>query len=394
MPPAPSVQLVASVFLLIGQLFGFAAGTLLQHRAIDGGARRISPELRPASDKVFMKHDYPNDVQPQSRDAFSFPHPVVQESDDYEKDYPKDENADNGEWKAQYDYDMLRGKVAKAKKAVAMASKEEMEQAAKKREAEAAQKEATDEYDKAKAAATAKREDTARLKEEADKEAKGKAENKKEVDEATDELEHQVTDLEKCKQELAAAQQKLKRLMEENEKRAKDKETAEKEMDAKQKAEYEEAMAKGKEAEKQAQEDIAEQENQVKSAEAKADAAKKAKSELDQKVQAKKQAYEAAAQEYEASSKELESMEKDLEKAEGKLRQYRHKQAGNDGGVYVKEDKEHDPCAGCPKTKIDGATSAVNMGPGETVPARSVAAPRASQVIRSLAAVLAFVCFM
>ena len=39
------------------------------------------------------------------------PHP--QDHASFDADYVKDENSDNGEWKAQYEYDLMRSKVQK-----------------------------------------------------------------------------------------------------------------------------------------------------------------------------------------------------------------------------------------------------------------------------------------
>merc|ERR1712113_859308 len=44
---------------------------------------------------------------------FTHPYPDVQASTAYDEDFVKDENSDNGEWKAQADYDLLRAKKRK-----------------------------------------------------------------------------------------------------------------------------------------------------------------------------------------------------------------------------------------------------------------------------------------
>merc|ERR1719480_88590 len=77
----------------------------------------ISPKLDPGSDKVFFGHDYPDNLQAkgQLKPGFGHPYPAVQDSDKFDKDYVKDENSDNGEWKTQMEYDLLRTKVSKAK---------------------------------------------------------------------------------------------------------------------------------------------------------------------------------------------------------------------------------------------------------------------------------------
>jgi len=85
---------------------------------------RISPGLHPASDKQFMGKDYPDDGRAfdVSKQGFKPPYPSVQESDEFDKDYVKDENRDNGEWSAQMEYDMARAKVRRAKADLAKAA--------------------------------------------------------------------------------------------------------------------------------------------------------------------------------------------------------------------------------------------------------------------------------
>ena len=67
----------------------------------------ISPALRPEAPKKFNK-DYPVDKAP-AVDVLHFkhPYPVVQDTEDFDKDFVKDENSDNGEFKAQSEYDRL-----------------------------------------------------------------------------------------------------------------------------------------------------------------------------------------------------------------------------------------------------------------------------------------------
>lgn len=88
-------------------------------------AKKISPELKPASDKKFFgpptaTADYPNDdrpvVQKSIMDKLKGPHqpyPALQSKADYDRDYVKDENSDRGAWKAQFEYDHLRKKLLK-----------------------------------------------------------------------------------------------------------------------------------------------------------------------------------------------------------------------------------------------------------------------------------------
>merc|ERR1712113_798073 len=83
------------------------------------GKRRIEPKLDPASDKEFFgppfPADYPDDSRPKTNISkdFTHPYPDVQASTAYDEDFVKDENSDNGEWKAQADYDLLRAKKRK-----------------------------------------------------------------------------------------------------------------------------------------------------------------------------------------------------------------------------------------------------------------------------------------
>lgn len=82
---------------------------------------RITPALHPASDKQFMGKDYPDDGRPfdVSKQKFGYPYPSVQKSNDFDRDYVKDENNDNGEWQAQMHYDMIRAAVRRAKEELA-----------------------------------------------------------------------------------------------------------------------------------------------------------------------------------------------------------------------------------------------------------------------------------
>lgn len=84
-----------------------------------GDKKGVLPNL--GSDKKFGK-DYPLDARP-SADILHFkhPYPVVQDSDDFDKDFVKDENSDDGSFKAQSEYDRLRHKLAGEKAGVAKA---------------------------------------------------------------------------------------------------------------------------------------------------------------------------------------------------------------------------------------------------------------------------------
>merc|ERR1740133_220314 len=103
----------------------------------DGDA--LGSATKPQSDKKFFgppfPADYPEDKRPavdksimdklKSKDQ---PYPALQSKTDYDRDYVKDENSDSGHWKAQFEYDTLRNKMAKeagdAKRAAGRAGKE------------------------------------------------------------------------------------------------------------------------------------------------------------------------------------------------------------------------------------------------------------------------------
>merc|ERR1719409_1769256 len=91
-------------------------------RLLGDNAKRIAPVLEPKSDgKFFGKDgkvgDYPRDGRTviSSKQHFDHPYPAVQDHQDYENDYVKDENADNGLWKHQMAYDELRRTLHKEK---------------------------------------------------------------------------------------------------------------------------------------------------------------------------------------------------------------------------------------------------------------------------------------
>merc|ERR1719238_1587462 len=130
--------------------------------AIQGSAAKIAstvginPPLMPVSDKKFFdgaRADYVTDLRPQVKDHFTWPFPEVQDSNDYDKDYVKDENGDGGEYKAQSTYDNLRAKLAKQKAELEELKRKEAAANAEvndaKRNEEAARKAAEDAHRKA-----------------------------------------------------------------------------------------------------------------------------------------------------------------------------------------------------------------------------------------------------
>jgi len=191
-------------------------GTALTHG-------RVSPKLDPASDQVFFRADYPTDSDASDHEppAFTHPYPALQDSNNYDADYVKDENGDDGEWKAQMNYDLYRSRIVKRreykqhKQQTMEKILQELEEA-RKRYADA--KQATDETKKdldssikdqgsAKdryrklAAGGGSHSDIMRSKDSADVEA------------AMEDVKREMRHLEKCRKQLGVARAKLKKLL-------------------------------------------------------------------------------------------------------------------------------------------------------------------------------------
>lgn len=233
-----------------------AAGRNSRQGLLEDG-KKIEPKLVPKSDRVFFGHDYPDDIDPlhAKKTEFSHPYPAVQDTDEYDKDYVKDENNDNGEWKAQMDYDLLRTKVARQKDDLEKAKDAEREmqkklEEAKKREAAAAKaaKEAAERAGKAKDHANSlkkrakdKEEEELReskkvknvkkareqeeddlFKEDEEQEQEAKKSTKKEtsadedsddIDKAVANVKKEMSELKGCEKELVVARRELKEAM-------------------------------------------------------------------------------------------------------------------------------------------------------------------------------------
>jgi len=166
---------------------------------------RINPALEPVSDKKFFdghRSDYPTDERPVMKEPFRSPFPILQSSNEYDRDFVKDENNDKGYWSAQMKYDGLRVRVPKLKeliaKAQAKAKEEEMEEEA------AIDKEA--DAHKAANAAEAANEDAKIEEDEAEAAANDSDAG---VSEQGETVEREVKELEECKRRLAATKKKL-----------------------------------------------------------------------------------------------------------------------------------------------------------------------------------------
>jgi len=263
----------------------------------------IVPRLEPSSHEVFYKHDYPRDLQPFPYHRFDHPVPIVQDSEDYDKDFVKDENSDKGEWAVQEQYDRLRGRLAHAREVAGRLQDKESALGSRLRELQAEELRARAAADKALRDKLAAEERASKKLVEAEAEY-DKAKNVKVgehgIGNATKEVEEKTMTLEDCKKELAVARAKLKELQEERERL--------------------EAKAKAARATEDAADDHAiDEEKEEAAAESKADAAK-----------AK---YDAAHKKYERDAEAYQKAQADLEKAEATLRKFRNK-VDADGGVY------------------------------------------------------------
>jgi len=232
-----------------------AAGRNSRQGLVQDG-KKINPKLVPKSDRIFFDHDYPDDIEPlrAKKTEFSHPYPAVQDTDEYDKDYVKDENNDNGEWKAQMDYDLLRTKVARQKddlekakdaeremqkkleearrreEAAAKAAKEAAERARKAKDhANGLKKRAKDKEDeeireskKTKKVKAREQEEDDLFKEDEEQEQEAKKSTKKDasadedsddIDKAVANVKKEMSELKDCEKELVVARRELKEAM-------------------------------------------------------------------------------------------------------------------------------------------------------------------------------------
>merc|ERR1719401_2524203 len=207
---------------------------------------KLSPTLEPRSSKKFFTKDYSADHAPPVVDAFwhdfDHPYPAVQDHEDYDRDFVKDENSDGGKWNAQMDYDALRHKMSKATKGL-----KDLE---KKRDAEASDVDIV--KNKLQSAVDEEKAAEAR-RQEAEEEAEAA---QKQVDEAaaaaqaaSNKVEKKMKNCEQLKNKLEDAKENLRRLLDKQEElkekatEAAAKQAHDKSMqDAKARADAEEAM--------------------------------------------------------------------------------------------------------------------------------------------------------
>jgi len=347
---------------------------------------RISPKLDPESDKVFFDHDYPDNLRGKGKlkPEFGHPYPAVQDTNEFDRDYVKDENNDGGEWKAQMEYDLLRTKLSKAQDDMEKAKA--ANEAAQNRFADAKRKEAKameeagvskDKVAKARAEARTAEKDASDAKEATEKAEDQdvedmrktmEAEEKKKADEAaadakaasekdraggkagstdtTDEkasklddeagetgseaklnaaktkVEKEMADLEKCQEELEKAKAKLKELAEKEDKLAK----AKREEHEQKVAKLDKDRSEASKEESQASQELSDRKSDAASLEGASASEKKLLSE-------EEKAHEAAVAKAKLESTDLDKLESDLKAAEKNLRKLRRAE-DKDGGVY------------------------------------------------------------
>jgi len=172
------------------------------------GSSSISPRLDPVSDSKFFKKDYPEDLRPgvTKRFAFGHPYPAVQDGEEFDHDFVKDENTDGGQWKAQISYDKLRARFQKENADVIAAEKQE----AKERKELAADKETEDKAEQNLVDAKVKADRAKKDFDDADNEV---SRLERDLSDAIRKVEQEMKDLEKCKEQLTRARDELKELM-------------------------------------------------------------------------------------------------------------------------------------------------------------------------------------
>jgi hypothetical protein len=253
----------------------------------------ISPNLHPESDSKFFGKDYPDDLRPKVINHFDHPYPTVQDSKDYDKDYVKDENNDNGEWTAQMEYDRLKNKLAREKDDVLKAKAKMEEEEWEYRQVKDFEARAEADAKKAEADSAAAAGDAANKEGAAGDSAGAIASESGEVESETEQLK-------KCEEQLAKAKKALRDL--------------ESEMSA---AEGKAGSAAG----------------DVSSAEALARQLEAKEAKLENTLDGETKTYDQLVKEYKLAVKELEDLEAAVDKAARRLQKIRSKDPSIKDGV-------------------------------------------------------------
>mmetsp|Transcript_112530 Transcript_112530/g.328918 ORF Transcript_112530/g.328918 Transcript_112530/m.328918 type:complete len:343 (+) Transcript_112530:56-1084(+) len=270
----------------------------------------------PESDSRFFKHNYPHDFVPGAplEKDFDHPYPVVQESDVYDKDFVKDENSDNGEWKAQTEYDRLRTRMERLRvqEHRILKKKENLERKLEARRAEKELLRKTREHSDEMHNNTVRGAED-HMRDAKDSHKKMRADGEFEVGDsstavgvtgATKEVEKELEDIEECKKQLAEAQAKLKSLQEEQRKLTGEEGDAQEATTAAEKAQA---------------------------------ASEKEESELEAEIKKVGGEHESALSAYERKRDEMLDLENRLEKVQMTLLKFRGSHVDQDGGVYKVE---------------------------------------------------------
>jgi len=292
-----------------------AEGSVANNQALRGEPQNINPSLHPKDHGKFFDKDYPDDLRPKVINEFDHPYPTVQDSKDYDKDYVKDENNDNGEWTAQMDYDRLKNKMAREKDDVKKAKAKMDEEEWEYRQVQEFEKNAEEAAKKAEADSAAKAGSAADKEGAAGDSAGAIASESGQVEKETD-------DLKGCEKALAKAKQALKDL--------------EKEM----------SDAEGKAG--KASSDVSSAEAYARSLEAK-------EAKLENTLDGETKTYDQLVKEYKVSVKQLEQLEIDVDKAAKKLQKIRAKDPSlKDGeiGFNAKNSKSFAKSAALPSLAV------------------------------------------
>jgi len=309
---SPAVAAASAVQLARGA--AVAAGHASSKTGSQERANRTNPELKPESDAKFFKKDYPDDLRPgvTKRFGFTHPYPAVQDSEDYARDFVKDENNDGGEWKAQMEYDNLRSKLQREYSDVIASEKNDAKEKHEFEEAQNANKKAEQEKAQAEQKAEAARK---RARETAD--ALKRFED--EIQDAINKVEAEIKDLEGCKEKLAVARQQLKELM-----------ATKKQLEIK----HRETMAIHDAVEASEKQRLANLPKESPESETREKVDK-----MKRDIAVKEHETEIDGRSYEDQLKRIEATRAELDKAAARLRSVRKKEVDPNGGVYHTDEK-------------------------------------------------------
>eukprot|EP00927_Polykrikos_kofoidii_P083423 TRINITY_DN8532_c0_g2_i1.p1 TRINITY_DN8532_c0_g2~~TRINITY_DN8532_c0_g2_i1.p1 ORF type:complete len:352 (+),score=97.03 TRINITY_DN8532_c0_g2_i1:70-1125(+) len=312
---------------------------------------RIAPALDPVLDNKFFGPpakgaDYPTDDAPvPAKKVPTSPFPSVQHSDTFDKDFVKDENYDNGEWKLQMQYDTLQKKLRKERSDVLPARRREEEKRAELEEVRRAEQNAQEKRKIAgKAANVAKAADQDAAEEEhgaRQKEAEEKTAqvdlDPRDVEGAKKIVKESIKHLEDCKRQLLEAQNALREATREQTDAA---EVAVKRREGElQEAKAVMGLAEKALADAKAEHEHSEQE--VASAEKKEKEVGNILTKEAQHVKDMEMKREVAKKKYDKEVEDVNRVSDELHKAEVRLRKLRH-----DGGPEAKKSGTQRACFG------------------------------------------------